>query len=144
MPNQTTEIKKGNWSIGYAGDSDYGTHGVYIFHKGKLVCHQSWKKKPTKKELEETLDKWIEANSVFAIKTTDNEDTIYVEKICFENSWYKSFRNTNIRFTDSIHYALKIKSKELAEQLKSVCEKAIPGGFEIITLDPGYVDKPKD
>ena len=82
--------------------------------------------------------------SVLKIKDT-NGDIIYIEKINFENGWYKGFRNTDIRFTDSITYALKIKNKELAANLLRVCIVATHNkNASIETVDSTYIDKPKD
>lgn len=138
-------VTKNRYVVETTTPSEYDGHcGVYFFKDHKMVMHCDYKKEPTKKELNEILKRFVAANSVYIIKSTnfdENNETLYLESLMFRNGWYKEFRNTDIRFTDSFNYALKIKSKRLAKELCNTCKQAIPNAaFKVVMVDISCID----
>ena len=67
--------------------------------------------------------------SLYVIGLCKDGDKIinhFVEEVIFRNHYYKEFTNTTCLFTDNLQYALKIKSKPLAEELCKVTQLCIP------------------
>ena len=69
----------------------------------------------------------------------DNCFNHYVESMEFRNHYWKEFHNNTIMFTDNSNYALRLKSKMLALELKKVVEKAIPNlKVEVLEIDESW------
>lgn len=63
----------------------------------------------------------------------------YVESIEFRNHFWKEFQNNTIMFTDSSNYALRLKNKGLADELKKCVQKAVPNlVVEVLEIDAGW------
>lgn len=63
----------------------------------------------------------------------------YVEDIEFRNHFWKDFQNSRIGFTNNSNYALRLKSKGLADVLKKCVQKAVPNlVVEVLEIDAGW------
>lgn len=66
----------------------------------------------------------------------DTSISNYVECIEFRNHFWKEFQNSTIMFTDSSNYALRLKNKGLADELKKCVQKAVPNlVVEVLEID---------
>lgn len=68
-------------------------------------------------------------NEWYVIGLSNEGDKVinnYVEVITFRNHHFKDFSNCTLQFTDDLRFALRIKSKELADNLAFVARKALP------------------
>ena len=81
-------------------------------------------------------------NVWYLIGVKHPEDTSinnYVECIEFRNHYWKEFQNNTISFTDNSNYALRLKSKGLALELKKCVQKAVPNlVVEVLEIDAGW------
>ena len=68
-------------------------------------------------------DEWY---VIAILKEGDKVINNYVEEITFRNHHWREFKNCTLQFTDDLRFALKIKSRELADQLQFVAQKSLP------------------
>lgn len=72
-------------------------------------------------------------------KDGDKNINHFVEEINFRNHYYKEFKNTTCLYTDNLQYALKIKSKSLAEELCKVTQLCMPKlKVEVLTIENAW------
>lgn len=62
---------------------------------------------------------------ILVMSKDEEPSKVYVEQIDFRNQHFKEFKNVTIHFTNDMRYALRIKHKELAEQLKNVVQASV-------------------
>ena len=73
------------------------------------------------------------------LKEGDKVINHYVEEIQFRNHHFEDFKNVTLQFTDDLRFALRIKSKELADNLGFVAQKALPKlKVEVIYLNDDW------
>lgn len=66
----------------------------------------------------------------------------YVECIEFRNRFWKDFQNNTISFVPDSRYALRLKSKGIANELKKCVQKAVPNlVVEVLEIDDGWMFK---
>ena len=119
-------VTVGDYTVTSSGNGDYGLYSVYLFEKGKMIQHQSWGKKPTKKDLTELATRYDEMSKKPVILHFVTEGRpVYVASIMFANGYFEKFYNTHIELTDNKDYALRIKSRELAKQLAAVVKDTV-------------------
>ena len=82
-------------------------------------------------------------NSYFVIGLSKNGDKSinhFVEEIQFRNHHFGDFKNVTLQFTDDLRFALRIKSKVLADNLAFVTRKALPElKIDVLLFDESWL-----
>ena len=93
----------------------------------------------TKEVKGDKKDRNMDKQEFYIIGIREPSDTHidhWVEEVTFRNHHFQEFKNTTIQFTDDMRYSLRLKSKELAEELAFVTQQTFPKmKIDVVLMD---------